>query len=176
MTVSTRDRERVRRRANYICEFCGVSEVDTGGKLTVDHFQPISKGGDDSLENLVYCCSRCNLHKADYWPSHPDDPSLWNPRLESANTHFVELGDGILRSLTSVGTFTINRLRLNRSALVAHRQEIQQAEENAQLLAQYQNLVQVIEKLLQQHEALVEEQQRLLERQRRILQTLLGEG
>jgi outer membrane lipoprotein-sorting protein len=44
----------VRRRANFACEFCGVSETDAGGQLTVDHFQPRHKGGDDSLENLIY--------------------------------------------------------------------------------------------------------------------------
>jgi hypothetical protein len=31
-----------------------VSETDAGGELTVDHYDPVSAGGDDSPENLIY--------------------------------------------------------------------------------------------------------------------------
>lgn len=43
MTLPARLREQVRRRANFACEFCGVTETDTGGQLTVDHFRPQAK-------------------------------------------------------------------------------------------------------------------------------------
>jgi len=52
MAVEPHIREQVRRRANFACEFCGISETDTGAELTIDHFCPSSKGGDDSLELL----------------------------------------------------------------------------------------------------------------------------
>ncbi len=48
MTVSAALRAAVRSRAAFACEFCGVTETDAGGELTIDHFQPVSKGGDDS--------------------------------------------------------------------------------------------------------------------------------
>jgi len=80
MTIKAAIRKQVRERAGFACEFCGISETDTGGQLTVDHFRPKAKGGDDSLDNLLYCCARCNQYKLDYWPSRPDDPPLWNPR------------------------------------------------------------------------------------------------
>ncbi len=51
MTLRAEDRELVRRRAGYACEFCGVHETDAGGELTIDHFQPRTKGGGDDLEN-----------------------------------------------------------------------------------------------------------------------------
>jgi len=38
MTITADIREQVRQRANFACEFCGVTETDTGGHLTVDHF------------------------------------------------------------------------------------------------------------------------------------------
>jgi hypothetical protein len=38
----------VRQRAQFVCEFCGVSEIDTGGKLTLNHFRPQTKGGTDA--------------------------------------------------------------------------------------------------------------------------------
>ena len=71
MSLSDDLRERVRARARFACEFCGVRETDAGGELTVDHFRPVSKGGADNLENLLYCCVRCNQYKADYWEEPP---------------------------------------------------------------------------------------------------------
>jgi 5-methylcytosine-specific restriction endonuclease McrA len=53
-------REAVRQRAQQVCEFCGVTETDAGGLLTIDHFQPTAKGGSDNPANLLYCCVRCN--------------------------------------------------------------------------------------------------------------------
>jgi 5-methylcytosine-specific restriction endonuclease McrA len=62
----------VRERYDYRCGYCDVSEVDAGGELTVDHHQPVSAGGDNSDDNLVYACSRCNLFKGDFWPNSED--------------------------------------------------------------------------------------------------------
>jgi HNH endonuclease len=39
-----------------------------GSELEIDHFQPKSAGGGDELENLIYCCTPCNRHKAMFWP------------------------------------------------------------------------------------------------------------
>ena len=69
MSISDEIRMSVRQNAGFACEFCGVSETDVGGELTIDHFRPISEGGDDQIENLLYCCSRCNLYKLDYFPN-----------------------------------------------------------------------------------------------------------
>ncbi len=137
MTIIANIREQVRQRANFACEFCGVTEIDTGGELTIDHFQPISQQGDDSLENLLYCCIRCNQYKLDYWPTHSDDISLWNPRREPRSKHFIELEDGRLHPLTSTGVFTQKRLRLNRPPLVAHRLRERQRAEKMYLLSRY---------------------------------------
>jgi len=35
MTITNEVRAQVQQRANYACEFCGVTETDTGGELTV---------------------------------------------------------------------------------------------------------------------------------------------
>ena len=55
MSIKPAIREQVRQRAQLACEFCGITEADVGSQLTIDHFQPRAKGGDDSLDNLVYC-------------------------------------------------------------------------------------------------------------------------
>lgn len=173
MTIPDRLREQVRQRANFQCEFCGVTETDTGGQLTVDHFCPISKGGNDDLDNLLYCCIRCNQYKLDYWSEHPNEPKLWNPRQEPTENHFLQLDDGTLYPLTSTGTFTLRRLRLNRPPLVAYRLRQRCRDEEIRLLDRYQELVQLLEKLNIQQATLMQEQQQLLEEQRTLLRLLL---
>jgi len=174
VTITDDIREQVRRRANFACEFCGVTETDTGGELTVDHYQPRAKGGGDSLENLLYCCPRCNQYKADYWPTKPDDPLLWNPRREPSSQHFLELDDGTLHHLTAVGAFTLKCLRLNRPPLVAYRLRKRQQAEETRLLTRYQETVRLLEQLNTQLSALMEEQRQLLEEQRELLRLLLS--
>lgn len=174
MTVSQVQRDQVRRRAGYACEFCGVTETDAAGQLTIDHFQPRSKGGDDSLDNLLYSCVRCNLYKQGYWPDDDDAPTLWNPRRELAARHFLELDDGQLLPLTAVGEFTLKRLRLNRAPLVAYRQRKREQAEALRLLTQYRDLVSLLAQLNTQLATLTSQQQNLLATQRELLHLLLG--
>ncbi len=176
MTISIELREQVRQRANYACEFCGVMETDAGGELTIDHFQPTAQGGDDSADNLIYCCARCNQYKADYWQSRPDEPSLWNPRRESFAQHLLESDAGTLYALTPTGAFTLKRLRLNRSPLIAHRLRKRQHAEQVRLLTRYRDLVQLLEQLNTQLAALMEDQRQLLDEQRELLRLLLSRG
>lgn len=114
-------RSLVRERAGFQCEYCGVTEEDSAAELTIDHHQPRSRGGDDSPDNLVYCCHTCNGHKASYWPRSAGEPLLWNPRAASSAKHFLLLADGNVIATSPVGQFTIDRLCLNRSHLIAHR-------------------------------------------------------
>ena len=173
MTLSADIRERVRQRANFACEFCGVTETDAGGQLTVDHFQPSTKGGGDGLENLLYCCARCNQYKLDYWPTPPNGLMLWNPRYEPASKHFLELGNGTLYPLTVTGDFTLRRIRLNRPPLVAYRLRKWKQIEEIRVLTRYRDLVQLLEQLHTQLHILMEEQQELLEEQGELLRLLL---
>ena len=64
--------DEVRQRYKGCCGFCQVSDQDAGGQFTVDHYLPAADGGDDSDENLVYCCFRCNLYKTDLSPTDKD--------------------------------------------------------------------------------------------------------
>jgi 5-methylcytosine-specific restriction endonuclease McrA len=52
-------RRGVLRRDGHQCGYCGRSAT------TVDHIHPRSRGGEDSWENLVACCLRCNNAKGD---------------------------------------------------------------------------------------------------------------
>ncbi len=171
--ITLEQRQQVRQRANFACEFCGVAEVDIGDQLTIDHFQPKTKGGSDSLDNLVYCCVRCNQYKLAYWPTEMSDTQLWNPRQEPFVEHFLELEDGLLYPLTSTGKFTLNRLRLNRPLLVAYRLRKRKQIEEKQLLERYQELTQLLEQFYHQLSNLTEEQQELLREQRDLLKLII---
>lgn len=173
MSELPRLRMQIRQRAKFACEFCGVTEANVGGQLTLDHFQPKSKGGSDELKNLLYCCVRCNQYKQDYWPSQPNDPMIWNPLVEPAAAHFLEGEEGKLFPLTDTGSFTIERLRLNRFPLISYRKNRHKQEEEARLLEQYKALVQLLEQANQQLASQVAEQQKLLREQRSLIQFLL---
>ena len=74
--VSQTLRESVRTLYGTYCGYCGVTEIESGGQLEVDHFHPQSHGGGDTLENLVYACPTCNRFKGDYWPAPEAGPDL----------------------------------------------------------------------------------------------------
>jgi hypothetical protein len=174
MSLAASIREQVRQRAQCACEFCGITEIDTGGMLTIDHFQPRAKAGSDSLENLIYACINCNQYKQDYWPQTETAPTLWNPRQEPASQHFIQQEDGQLFALTVSGVFTIKRLRLNRHQLIAARQRRQQQSQVEKLLQRYQKLTNLQSQLNIQLADLAMEQQLLLKDQRKWLRILLS--
>ena len=51
-------------RDGWRCVYCGTS----GGRLTLDHVIPRSRGGESVWENVVTSCAPCNLRKADRLP------------------------------------------------------------------------------------------------------------
>lgn len=172
MTVSREDAEFVQARAGQACEYCGVTESDCGGPLTIDHHCPQSHGGADIVDNLVYCCWPCKLHKAAYWPSEPTDPVLWNPRDGARERHLLLLADGRLHARTPTGEFTLARLRLNRTALVAHRaRRLSQAVEEG-LLERYRDLLTLLEQMQRRRAALLEDHRALLQEQRDLIRLL----
>lgn len=151
------------------CEYCEVREANAGGQLTIDHFQPQTKGGSDKLDNLLYCCIRCNQYKGNYWPSKPKQLSLWNPRHESVSKHFLELHDGSLHPLTPTAVFTLHHLHLNRPALIAFRKNRRETSEQAKLLMNYRELLEVMTRLAVQQSDVIEEQKRILQEQQELL-------
>ena len=113
-------REALRRLYNFRCGYCGVSEVDRGAELTVDHFQPRSQGGTDAVGNLVYCCHACNEYKGNYYQPETLE-RLLDPLRDNLPEHILEQEDGTLYALTPTGAFHIAQLHLNRPTLIAHR-------------------------------------------------------
>jgi 5-methylcytosine-specific restriction endonuclease McrA len=54
------NRHKIYKRDGHKCVYCGNSK-----QLTIDHLIPKSKGGKNTWENLVTCCSKCNVKKGD---------------------------------------------------------------------------------------------------------------
>lgn len=57
-------RQTVLERDDYTCRYCGRR----GGRLTVDHLLPVSRGGTSELSNLVTACVACNSAKGTRTP------------------------------------------------------------------------------------------------------------
>ena len=89
-------------RDGWRCVYCGTS----GGRLTLDHVVPRSRGGDSVWENVVTSCAPCNLRKGNRLPEEvamhlqrkprppapvlfiklaaPKIPTGWQPYLNAA--------------------------------------------------------------------------------------------
>lgn len=59
--ISKKTRFEVFKRDNFTCQYCGRSAPDV--ILEIDHINPISKGGDNSIFNLITSCYDCNRGK-----------------------------------------------------------------------------------------------------------------
>jgi len=55
--------EEARKNAGDRCYYCGKK-----CNLTLDHFEPLSKGGAHCVSNFVFCCFMCNSRKRDLDP------------------------------------------------------------------------------------------------------------
>lgn len=81
-------RKNILRRDNHKCQYCSRTDLT----LTIDHIHPKSKGGDDSWENLVAACVKCNNKKGDRTPEDANMPLMKKPSRPSHITfmkHFV---------------------------------------------------------------------------------------
>jgi 5-methylcytosine-specific restriction endonuclease McrA len=63
-------------RDDWQCVYCGSA----GGRLTLDHVIPRSRGGDSSWENVVTSCAPCNLRKGDRLPHEVQMQPTVRPR------------------------------------------------------------------------------------------------
>ena len=55
-------RKNIFKRDQYCCQYCSKNK----NLLTIDHVIPKNRGGQDSWENLVTACSRCNTRKGNH--------------------------------------------------------------------------------------------------------------
>ena len=93
MTISTASRQRIRQRANFLCEYCHSSEEASASLFTFDHLIPQSLGGTDSEDNLALACHRCNGRRYNFTdgidPENQTIVPLFNPRQNQWSEHFI---------------------------------------------------------------------------------------
>ncbi len=68
-------RRKVLERDNFECCYCG------GPAKTVDHVQPVSKGGKNTFMNCVSSCQPCNSKKSDRTPEEAHMIMRYQPRV-----------------------------------------------------------------------------------------------
>jgi hypothetical protein len=61
--ISKSIRFEVFKRDSFKCQYCGASAPDV--LLHIDHIQPVVKGGDNDILNLITACIDCNSGKSD---------------------------------------------------------------------------------------------------------------
>ncbi len=113
----------VRKRAKYLCEYCHASEKWQYVSFTIDHVIPLSEQGTNTFDNLALACFHCNRRKSNKItginPESNQFVSLFNPRKQRWNDHFIWSSDGLLIiGLTSIGKATVNTLILNRERVI----------------------------------------------------------
>ena len=117
MTITIAIRQRIRQRANFLCEYCHSLEESSTSLFTFDHLIHQSLG-NDSEDNLAVACHRCNGRRYNF--TNGIDPEtqtlvpLFNPRQNNWSEHFIWSTDGQkILGLTSIGCATIKRLDMN---------------------------------------------------------------
>jgi len=70
------NRKNIIKRDRHQCQYCGTFE----GPVTVDHIVPKDQGGEDSWENLVCACMKCNTKKRNRTPREAGMILLRKPR------------------------------------------------------------------------------------------------
>jgi hypothetical protein len=166
MPLTSEIRKAVRAAYNYRCGYCGVPERWAGGELEIDHFCPLSRGGPDTQDNLVYACTSCNRFKSDYWPSNdaPDSFKLLHPGQDPLEAHIVETATGRLDGLTPRGWFHIHWLHLNRPQLIEFRQLHRNDRILREALAQAEDTKTNLQKRIKELEAEVTRLQKIIAR------------
>jgi 5-methylcytosine-specific restriction endonuclease McrA len=71
-------------RDQHTCQYCNTQLPTT--RLTIDHVVPRSRGGRNTWENLVACCSACNRWKANRTPSEANMVLARPPRPSTLHT------------------------------------------------------------------------------------------
>lgn len=87
-TVTERDLMRQRQRQHDECFYCLAA---LGGAGQVEHVLPVSRGGSESVGNLVLACRSCNLSKKDLTVME------WRMSLRPVARRKVRNGGGVFR-------------------------------------------------------------------------------
>jgi 5-methylcytosine-specific restriction endonuclease McrA len=72
-------------RDNHQCQYCDSRK----GPLTMDHVMPKNRGGEETWENLVVACQKCNRKKGSRTPDEAKMPLNKKP-LKPNKIHYFQ--------------------------------------------------------------------------------------
>jgi len=109
--------ERARARSGDRCEYCGTALGPDGAAFSI---HPTPGPGPLADCDVVVCCAVCNASLESYPRAQETLATrLLNPLQDNVGTHVTEADDGSLVGRSPEGRLYIDRLRLNRPALIA---------------------------------------------------------
>ncbi len=125
--ISVELRKRIRAHDRNRCCYCLTTEINSGIRMTFDHFWPRAEDGKTSFENLCLACRSCNEFKSNTTEAVDtvtgESTRLFNPRLHDWPAHFQWSADGTtVIGITAIGRVTVTVLQMNNPAIVAARQ------------------------------------------------------
>lgn len=88
-SLSKKIRFEVFKRDSFTCQYCGAKAPDE--ILEVDHINPISKGGDNEIMNLITSCFSCNRGKSDREISDDSIVAKQRKQIEELNIRRQQL-------------------------------------------------------------------------------------
>lgn len=107
--ISRRLRQKVWDRALNVCEYCLMHEDLLMFAPQVDHIISIKHGGGNDVENLAFCCIRCNRNKGtdlgSILQNQMEIIRFYNPRLDKWTDHF-KIKDAEIIPITPIGRVT----------------------------------------------------------------------
>ncbi len=114
--ISTKNRQFVRERASYCCEYCLVPELFSFIGYEIDHIISRKHGGKNEIENLAWSCAFCNYRKGTDLGTilFPKKVLVrfFNPRTDKWHDHF-DLSSAIIVPKTAIGEGTIKIFQFN---------------------------------------------------------------
>jgi hypothetical protein len=122
--ISAALRRLVIERADFLCEYCRISQWGTFFPFEIDHVIAEKHGGDTTESNLCLSCPDCNAYKGSDIASIDRQTNrlsaLFNPREQLWSEHFALNGATIV-PLTPEGRVTVFILQLNQPERIAIR-------------------------------------------------------
>jgi 5-methylcytosine-specific restriction endonuclease McrA len=80
-------KQRLFARDRHVCGYCGQQSAEA--ELTVEHIQPVSRGGRHEWTNVVTACRSCNTRKGNRLPEEASMPLLYVPYAVCRNEGFI---------------------------------------------------------------------------------------
>lgn len=128
--ISAKNRQFVKSRASFCCEYCRVPELFSFIGFEIDHIIASKHGGDDHTDNLAWACAICNNNKGTdvgtFLLPSLDIVRFYHPRVDNWDEHF-EVSAAQILPKTKIGEATVKIFQFNHVDRIIEREALLQA-------------------------------------------------